>query len=223
MDDNNDYEDGFIYEIRIRQIVFDESTSVTILGSLPNEDDYETSIPWDFLCTFSILTDILLFANDKEKGDLLIKIISEKLSSELEIPTVIDVVEIFGKELHFTNLVYEVTKVEDDPKYNDCYFIDSIEDKDKFFKREGENFNFREHRYKEDIEILLGKSLSELESKSSNEAQMAEYMLLLDTAYNYYLQLLEKDFSEKDARNVAGLTNELMFRIANINHQMINE
>ncbi len=62
-----------------------------------------------------------------------------------------------------------------------------------------------------------------LPEASINEKQMAEYMLVLDTSYKYYLQLLDKKFSEKDARNVAGLTNELFFRIAHINNKMINE
>ncbi len=114
MDNNDVNEPYFLYEIRIRQIVFDESTNVTIFGALPDEDDYEISIDWDFICNFDLLTDILLFADNKVKGDLLIKIISEKLSAELEIPTVIDLVDIFGREIIFSELVYEVIPVNDD-------------------------------------------------------------------------------------------------------------
>lgn len=229
MDNYYEPEHFFLYEIRVRQIIFDESADVTIFGSIPDENDYEKSISWDFLCSFALLTDILLFADDKDKGDLLIKIISEKLSAELEIPTVIDVEDIFDKELIFSNLVYEVYPLyEKDengdmrPTNENCYFIEAIEDKDEFFKREGDNYKFKEHTTKIPTDILEA-ALNNLENTKTEEEQLSEYLSVLDNAFKYYLQLLSKNFSEKEARKRAGLGDELLFRIAVLNNKIINK
>ena len=179
MDNYYDPEHFFFYEIRVQQIVFDESADVTIFGSIPNENDYEKSISCDFLCSFSLLTDILLFADDKDKGDLLITMISEKLSAELENPTVIDVVNIFGRELIFSNLVYEVYKPHEkdengvwQPTKDNCYFIETIENKDEFFKRVDKNYKFKE--YAEKIgDDLLEEALGNIENVKTHEEQLS--------------------------------------------------
>lgn len=219
-----DPEHFFLYEIRVQQIIFDESADVTIFGSLPNENDYEKSISWEFLCSFALLTDILLFADDKEKGDLLIKMISDKLSVELEIPTIIDVENIFGKEVIFSNLVYEVYKphVKDEngewqPVKDNCYFIETIEDKD-----EGDNYKFKEHT-EEICDDLLEEALNNLEGAKSDEEKLSEYLVVLDNAFRYYLQLVSKQFSEKEARKRAGLGDELLYRMAVLNNRIINK
>lgn len=229
MDNSYDPKHFFLYEIRVQQIIFDESADVTIFGSIPNENDYEKSISWEFLCSFALLTDILLFADDKDKGDSLIKIISEKLSAELEIPTVIDVENIFGKELIFSNLVYEVYKPHEkdengewQPTKDNCYFIETIEDKDEFFKHEGDNYKFKEHTEKI-YDDLLEEALKILEDAKTDEEQLSEYLVVLDNAFRYYLQLLSKQFLEKEARKRAGLGDELLFRIAVLNNKIINK
>lgn len=225
----------FLHQIRIRKIVFDDSTDVTIFGSVPDDDDDENSIAFDFLCKFEILTDILLSANNKDESDLIIKIISEKLSVKLEIPTIIDIENIFGRELFFCNLVFKVsTPYEKDengklyPVRDNCYYIESVEDKAEFFKREGEYFNFKEHR-KEIPKDLLQQALDSLEiidnsnESKTDEEQFSEYLNVLDNAFKYYLQLLEKKFPEKEARERTGLNDELLFRIALLNNKILNK
>ncbi|MBC7422233.1 MAG: hypothetical protein H7334_02140, partial [Ferruginibacter sp.] len=52
-------------------------------------------------------------------------------------------------------------------------------------------------------------------------SQMADCFLLLETAYQYYLQLIQFGKKEKTARKKAGLKNELLFRMAGLNNLII--
>ncbi len=245
MEDNYEPEYFYLYEIRMRQIIFDESSDVTIIGGVPDEDEYRESISWDFLCPFGLLTDILLLGEvDNPKCDLIIKLISEKLSTDFESPAEIDLLEIFGKEVFICNLVFKVYNPyqQDElgiwkPINDNCYFIDSIEDKNEFFKREGENYNFKVH-FKENDEDLLNKALEilgiekdsfeELSEEDiekinrikSDEQQLSDYFFILENAFKYYTQLLKKEFSEKEARKRAGLSDELLFRIASLKNKI---
>lgn len=227
MENGYDAEHYLLDEIRIRQILFDESDGVTIFGALGAKDDYETSISWDFICNFGLLTDILMFADNREEGDLLINIISEKLSKELEIPTVIDMDDIFGGELYFTKLIFEVYKPHEkdengiwQPTDENCYFIESIESQTEFYKRNRDNKEETKPNINEDA---LERALSVLGISKSPEDQLSDYFIILHNAYRYYSQLIGKDFTEKEARRRAGLSDELLFRISILNNQIITQ
>lgn len=215
-------------EIRVRQILFDESDGVTIFGALSAKDDYETSIPWDFICEFGLLTDILMFADNKEEGDLLISIISEKLSKELEIPTVIDMEDLFGGELYFTKLIFKVYRPHEkdengiwQPDEDDCYFIESIESQTEFYKNNESN---KKQSNESGVAYdALESALSVLGISKPPEDQLSDYFIILHNAHRYYLQLLAKGFSEKKARKRAGLSDELLFRISLLNNQIITK
>ncbi len=229
MDNPYDPEYFFLYEIRIRQIIFDETSDVTIFGSIPEESDYEQSVEWDFLCSFGLLTDLLMYADEKDEGDMLIEMISDKLGSPFEIPTVIDVENLFGRELIFSNLIYETYKPHEKNKYgiweptnDNCYIINSIEQKSEFFKREGENFKFNEHSQCQPYD-LLEEALKQAGKEKTHQEQLAEYPIVLDNAFKYYEQLLLKEFTEKEARKRSGLGDELLFRIATLNNKILNK
>lgn len=53
--------------------------------------------------------------------------------------------------------------------------------------------------------------------------QLADYFIMLDNSYKYFLQLMSLDISEKNARKKSGLKNEFLFRIATINHLIIKK
>ena len=221
----NTYDPKYYYlqEIFISEIIFDESESVTIFGYLPDQKNDEL-VRWDFLCSFSLLTDILLFAN--EQGDYLIKTISEKLSTKLEIPTVIEVESVYGKPLIIDSLIFQVYKPYEkengvwQPVDDTCVVIDSIESKEKFLFEKSEKYISKLI----DGEIttdLLDEALGNLK-QNPNEEQLSDYLIILDNAFKYYLQLFKKDFTEKESRKRSGLNDELLYRIAFFNNKIIN-
>lgn len=196
----------YIDEIYLKEIVFvndTDSNDVTIFGYYDNPLEKELQ-PVDYWCNFSTLTDILLAAN--EEGEPIINAITNLLHSNCEEePNRIDVENLFGIPLKVENIVLTIYKpMEQDEngewKLNDpseeFYIIDRVEPKEIF----------------------------ESKQSSTNEAseQLSEYFILLDNAFKYYLQLVSLNISEKKARKKAGLKNELLFRIALLNHKIIN-
>ncbi len=201
MDDNYNSEQCFVEALFIKVILFDNSENVTIWGFLPGET-IQDLIPCDFVCKFDILTDLLLNAN--EDGEKIIKAIAEKLSKELEIPTAIEMEELFGiTAVLIDNIVAEAERVgelDENGKWKDpddlCYYIESLRSKDDYFKKNKEQL----------------KTAEEL---------LHNCFTILNNAFKYYQQLIDKDFSEKEARKRAGLENELLFRIAYLRNKMI--
>jgi len=196
----------YIDEIYIKEIVFVNdinSNDVTIFGYYDNpfEDELQRV---DYWCDFSTLTDILLAAN--EEGELVIKAITDLLNSDTsDEPNRIDVENLFGKPFKIKNFILTIYKpMEQDEngewKLEDpdeeFYIIDSVEPKEIFESKRN--------------------------SKDKVNEQLSDYFILLNNAYKYYLQLLDLDLSEKSARKKAGLKDELLFRIAVLNHQIIN-
>lgn len=76
----------YLDEIYIADIVFDESKNLSLFGYFVDEQSKDLT-RWDFFCGFGMLNDILLFAG--EEREVIIKILSDKLSHPLEIPTVL--------------------------------------------------------------------------------------------------------------------------------------
>lgn len=196
----------YIDEIYLKEIVFVNDTNsndVTIFGYYDNPFEEELQ-PVDYWCDFSTLTDILLAAN--EEGEPIINAITDLLNSHSEEePNRIDVENLFGKPLKVENIVLTIYKPMEqdengewkleDPN-EEFYLIDNVEPKDVFENRRN--------------------------SKDDVSEQLSEYFILLNNAYKYYLQLLDLDLSKKKARKKAGLKDELLFRIAVLNHQIIN-
>jgi hypothetical protein len=196
----------YINEIYLKEIIFVNDTNsndVTIFGYYDNpfEEDLQRV---DYWCDFSTLTDILLAAN--EAGEPIINAITDLLNSDTcNEPNRIDVENLFGKPLKVDNIVLTIYKpMEQDEEGEwkledpdeEFYIIDSVEPKEIFESKRN--------------------------SKDKVSEQLSDYFLLLNNAYKYYLQLLDHDLPEKSARKKAGLKDELLFRIAVLNHQIIN-
>lgn len=227
---NNTYTPQYFYldEMYIGDIVFDESENISIFGYLLDQRTNELT-RWDFFTDFSFLTDILLFAD--AEGDAIIKIISEKLSQELEIPTVIEVDDLFGKPLYIDSFIFKVYKPHEKdengtwkPMEDKCLYIDKMENKETFLSKQPEKY-IAKIKGGEIIGDLLGEAINNLNLTEDDtyQDQLASYLIILDNAFKYYSILLKKNFSEKDARKNAGLKNELLYRIAYYNNKTITE
>jgi hypothetical protein len=191
-------------EIYFETIVFDDTTDVTIFGFV-NDKEKDELFGCDFICQFSVLYDILFLSGND--GEILMNEISEKLSHDLEIPTEIDVVETLEDPLLIDNLIFKVYKTHEQDEFGEwkeskdsCYFIDEVIDESK-----------RDETTNRITDEILDAALVNLKS---DEERFNEHMLLLNNGYKYYLQLIAKDFTEKEARRMSGLKNELLFRIA---------
>lgn len=194
-----------IDEIYLKEIVFEkdkDSNDVTIFGYYENPFEEELKRV-DYCCPFSILTDLLLFAG--EDGDPIIGAIADKLNDDdCEYPSVIDVENLFGNPLKIEDIILTIYRpmeqdengewieIQDDDL---LYIIDSIESK-QIFENQKDNS-------------------SELKNK------LAEHFIILQNSYKYYLQLLSIGLSEKNSRKKAGLKDELLFRMAIINNEII--
>jgi hypothetical protein len=196
-----------IDEIYLKEIVFEkdkDSTDVTIFGYYENPFEEELKRV-DYCCPFSILTDLLLFAD--EKGDPIIGAIADKLNDDdCEYPSVIDVENLFGHPLKIDGIIltiYRPMEKNEDGEWEEIndddllYIIDSIESKQVFESKKDNTNNFQN--------------------------KLAEHFIILQNAYKYYLQLLSMGISEKNSRKKAGLKDELLFRMAIINNEIINK
>jgi hypothetical protein len=207
---NNTYEPNYkqIDEIYIREIIFEKdknSTDVTIFGYYENPFEVELQ-EVDYVCDFSILTDLLIFAN--ENGEYIIKAITEKLDDDdTEIPSRIDVENIFGKPLKIDNIILTIYKpFEQDDLGN---WKEVNEGRDEFYIID---------------RVELKENLEEKGFEISNcQDDFADHMILLNNAYKYYIQLLEFKISKKEARKRSGLKDELLFRIALLNYQILKQ
>ena len=196
-----------IDEIYLKEIVFEknvESTDVNIFGYYFNTITEEL-VRIDYLIEFSMLTDLLIFAN--EKGEPIIEAITEKLSADFEEdPIRINVENIFGEPLKIENILIQIyipfeenengEWVESEDKT--FYIIDSIDQYD-----------------------LLDRALENMSNQpNTEELKLSELYLLLNNSYLFYKQLLTFGVSKKSARKKSGLKNELLFRIASLNYKL---
>jgi hypothetical protein len=192
----------YIDEIIIGGIVFDETENVTILGYYLNTDE-DQLIKCDYLCNFSQLIDLLLLGGDVAE-EIIVKL-SDKLTSEYEIPAIIDIEENIGRLIHLRDIILKIYKPHEkndkgewQPVNDPVYYVDSIESKETFEQNpEGKAY--------------------------LNKQELSKYLSILNMAFNYYQQLLQAKFNDKQARKRAGLKDELLFRIAYFNNQSINE
>lgn len=192
-----------INEIYLKEIVFEKSidhSEVSIFGYYFNSDKKEL-IRIDYLCEFSALTDLLIFAN--EKGEPIIEAITEKLNSYTEeYPIVIDIENIYGEPLKIENILLTIYLPFEENEKGEWiestdktfYIIDSVESWD-----------------------LLDQALDNM-STETPESKLSELHILLNNAYLFYEQLLGIGISKKTARKQSGLKDELLFRIAYLNN-----
>ncbi len=177
--------------------MFDETENLTLFSTCL-DDSSDKIVDCDYICDFSQLTDLLLYAGNE--GDEVIKVLSSKLSSQYDIPTIIMMEDVINSSLRITDVVLKIYKPHNKnengewvPTSESLYFIDSIAAKEVFERSpEGREYFIRE---------ALSKHLS-----------------LLNVAYMYYTHLIKLGFNEKQARKKSGLKDELLFRIAYFNH-----
>ena len=195
----------YIDEIYVKQVVFEkspDSDGVSIFGYYDNT--LEQSLKRiDYFCNFSLLTDLLIAA--KEEGEPVIKAITEKLNQQAEeCPMIIDVENMFGIPLKIEEIIlkiYKPMKEDENGEFKEeednSYIIDTIESKDSFEKRKCNPENL--------------------------ESKMVDYFNVLENSYLQYLRLLQLEASKKKARRMAGLKNELLFKMATAHYQINKE
>lgn len=194
-----------IQEIYIKTIIFEkepECTSVSIFG-YNNDTSSQYLLPVDYMCGFSTLTDLLLAA--KESGESIITAITEKLQQDKEeYPIVVEVEDILDGPLKIVDIVLTIYKP-------------WAMDEDGQWQEEKEDFYI--------IDAMT--TIEELEDLPANQMKgnnrMVDCFSLLEMSYMYYQQLLKFDMPVRKARKKAGLKNKLLFRMAEINHRVINE
>jgi len=195
----------YIDEIYVQQVVFEkrpDSDNVSIFGYYDNTMGQSLKRV-DYFCNFSLLTDLLIAA--KEDGELVINAITEKLNEQAEeCPVIIDVENMFGMPLKIEEIILKIYKPmkenengEMKEDEDNSYIIDTIESKDIFEKRKCYAENLR--------------------------AKMVDYFNILENSYLQYLRLLQLEESKEKARRMAGLKNELLFKMAKAHYQIINE
>ncbi|HAY34799.1 MAG TPA: hypothetical protein PK536_11815 [Ignavibacteria bacterium] len=196
----------YLSKLYLSDIVFEkriDSQDVTIIAYFKNPIEEESEIIY-LSCDFSILIKVLIFL--REEGDFIINEIAEKFRiKDNENITIIEIENLLGKPLEINNIVFTIYRPKDENEQGEfveitdetIYCIDSVESKDLF----------------EDNKI----------SFDNLNDQLAEYFIMLDISYKYFLQLLSLDMPEKNARKKSGLKDELLFRIATINHLIINK
>jgi hypothetical protein len=182
--------------IGLTEIIFENNpneTSVTIEGFIYNPKN-DWFIPTSFSCEFEMLTTILI--SDFDNCEKIIVAIQNELSKEIsDKPVIIDVTEYYkGSNLLISELEINYyrpfTQNEDGewhevPKNEEYYIIDHVTS--SWAKKNPEIIELRKD---------LDKQYS-----------------ILNLAYTYYLRLVAQNYSEKKARKLAGLNNEILFRI----------
>ena len=189
--------------IFINEIIFEnklDETDVTIFGSHNNPFDDERENT-DYWCEFSLLTELLSFAGSK--GETISEMMSDILNDKSEeSPVGVDVENVFGEPLRIDNIFLQLYK----PKKKD--------ENDEWIEEEG-------------IYIIHSvKSLEAVESekKFSNalaNLELSEYLRLLSDLFGSYIQLVNIGFKKKEARKRVGLEDKLLFKIAELQYQII--
>lgn len=195
----------YIHEIYLNEIIFEKdknSTDVTIFAYY--EDLVKKDLKRvDYWCEFSTLTTLLLAG--KEKCEPVISAITEVLNSDTEeIPIVVDVENIHGKPLK----------------------IDGIELKIYRPMEQDENGDWHEDSTDEEfyiIDEIKTKALTISRKTKDPKEELSEYLVILNNAYKYYLQLLAVEIPENIARGKSGLSDELLHRIAEAYYKIMKK
>ena len=118
-------EKGFCFDrIIIQEIIFDDTNDVTLFCTVPYYGEMYVA---NFGLSFEQLNVILRSIN-KSDGSTIATAIAEKLKGEIEIPSVIEVVTVYGKPLEVNNCIlyttlYDISddddEMEDDEDFDD--------------------------------------------------------------------------------------------------------
>lgn len=192
-------------KIFIGEIIIDDTNSVTIFGYLPNgKDELERC---DFVCKMHLLTEMLLHAG--AEGDAMIDIISEGLNDAFDGLLRVDAVNLFGKPVEITNLVfvvYQAKEMNDDGEYaipDDCYyFIDNIQTMEDYLENG----------------IRVSQNIEQ-----SPEENLEDAIISLLGSYKHYLRLIDGGDTETQAREDSALTNETLFDLAELYYKVRNK
>ena len=222
--DSNKYEQEYMFidEIFISEVVFDEGDGVSLFCFL-NDQFQKKLVRWDLFSDFRQLTDILLTCG--EKGEEVIEIVSNKLQHELEIPTVIDLEDQIDCLLKVDELVFKVCyAIEKDQEGNwhkvhqNCLIIEDVLNKVDFLAENSDKIisvcnagkiiaNSLEYK---DADLLM-KPLQE---------ELNTLLITLDESYKLFQSLICLEFTTEKAREMSGLANEFLFRIATSNNML---
>jgi hypothetical protein len=198
-----------INELYIDTVVIDDTEFITLWCFTLLDDEYKFIYMG---CDFTQFNQILIAAGDKGKEIALH--MADVLNKPYDTPTIIPIKEQFDEYLELTGhdiIVYEPMAVEDD--------IEDFEDEDdmdieQFF---GNRQNNTQQRY---IIYQLDKLYPSkvFEPKKASKEELAECFeddsLEMAQLYFDYLNAIENDYTECEARQVAGLERDLFFRMA---------
>ena len=225
--DPNTYEPKYLYlnEIYISELVFDNGDCLSLFGYLKDRHSNKL-VRWDFFSDFSQLTDILLECG--EAGEKLIDVLSKTLLEIVEIPTVIDVEQQLDTLLKVDQFIFKVYRPcekgntgEWHPTNDQCLFIDAIATKEKFIAENPSTYIsfckrgaiMADHLDDAIANIVVDPIQEELD----------ELLMTLNKAYLMYEKLQAQKFSEKQSRKMAGLKDDFLFKIADLNNRLYRE
>lgn len=207
----NNSEIKYLYskKICISEIVFGRETDVTIFEYV------HTNIIRYYVCDFGLLNDLLMCAD--EIGKEILKVVADKLEKAkdpiaVDEPFVIKLCELLGEGLHIENILLKVYR-SDDTDVGEC---DQAFEKDDVLIIEEitrKNLNYID----EEDEENEGTSRH---LESIYEKQLEDYLSLLGDSYINYIELRKIELSEKEARRMAGLSNEILFRMASLCYKL---
>ena len=107
---------GFCFDrIIIQEIIFDDTNDVTLFCTVPYFGELYTA---NFGLNFDQLNTILRSIN-KSDGKAIATALAEKLDGEIEIPSVLEIVSLYGKPLEVNNCIlyttlYDISDDDDD-------------------------------------------------------------------------------------------------------------
>jgi len=225
--DPNKYEPEYMFidEIFISEVVFDEGDGVSLFCFL-NDQFQKKLVRWDLFSDFRQLTDILLTCG--EKGEKVIEIVSNKLQHELEIPTVIDLEDQIDCLLKVDELVFKVCHlIEKDQEGNwhnphqNCLIIEDVLNKVEFIAENPDTF-ISVCKADKIVSNLLEYTNADL-LESPLQEELNALLLTLDESYKLFQNLICLEFTPEKAREMSGLSNEFLFRIATSNNKLRKE
>ncbi len=176
--------------IGINRILFDHSEWVTLWGFRLVKGK-KTAV--DYLISFDQLNKLLRISG--KEGDRIQMLIVEKLERGIEEPSVVDLEEALGQPAFFNQCILEVssTWIENEAgeltEDKQCLSIDAVYP-------------------------LLGKRQRTLAQKTAYRHTLLECEHILAQAYEQYLGYLELDMDEEAALKLAGLDDDLKFKMA---------